>query len=194
MIRTGFVIENPISRSRVTVLESDVETAGRGWLLEVRMPPRTGPDVPEHLHLTWTETFEIVSGTASYRLNHVTRTLNQGETIIMPPRQPHIHPWNVGESELVYRQRNDFGGVDPNAVQDVIGIFATRAGLTREGKCDDRGRPRHPLQLGVTLKLLTKHGGYDASKSIFVQDFIAATLGTLGESFGFRAVHEKYVE
>ena len=194
MIRKGFVVENPISHSRVTVLESEIETAGRGWLLEVRMPPRTGPDVPEHLHLTWTETFEIVSGTASYRLNHVTKKAIAGEVIVMPPRQPHVHPWNIGDSELLYRQRNDFGGSDPDAVQDVIGVFATRAGLTREGKCDERGRPRHPLQLAVTLKLLTKHGGYDASRPILMQDILAATLGTLGRAFGYRAVHRKYVE
>lgn len=194
VIRKGFVIENPVSRSRVTVLESESETAGLGWLLEVRMPPHSGPDVPEHLHLTWTETFEIVSGAASYRLNHVTRKASAGDVIVMPPRQPHVHPWNVGDSELLYRQRDEFGGPDPDAVQDVLGVFATRAGLIREGKCDDRGRPKHPLQLGVTIKLLTKHGGYDASKSILAQDFLAGTLGTLGEVFGFRAVQQKYIE
>ncbi len=194
MIRKGFVIENPVSGSRVTVLESEMETDGRGWLLEVRVPPHAGPDVPEHLHLTWTESFEIVSGRASYRLNHIAKEAAGGETVVMPPGQPHVHPWNTGDADLVYLQRSDFGGYDPGAVQDVLGIFATRAGLTREGRCDARGRPKDPLQLAVTLQLLTKHGGYDAGASILAQDLLSATLGTLGKICGYKAVHQKYVE
>jgi quercetin dioxygenase-like cupin family protein len=193
MIRKGFVIDNPLTHSRVTVLETEVETAGRGWLLEIRSPAHTGPDVPEHFHLTWTETFEILSGTATYRLNHETKRASAGMTIVMPPRQPHVHPWNSGDTELVYRQRNDFGGVDPQAVQDVLGVFATRVGLMRDGLCDERGRPKNPLQLAVTLKTLMKHGGYDASISIPKQNFFAATLGTLGSVLGYEAVQKKYL-
>jgi mannose-6-phosphate isomerase-like protein (cupin superfamily) len=192
-IRKGFVIENPLTHSRVMVLETEAETAGRGWLLEIRIPAHMGPDVPEHLHLTWTETFEILSGTASYKLNRETKTASAGMTIVMPPRQPHVHPWNAGDTELVYRQRNDFGAVDPEAVQDELGVFATRAGLMRDGLCDERGRPRNPLQLAVTLKILVRHGGYDAKISIAKQNFLAATLGTLGGLMGYKAVYPKYL-
>jgi len=193
MIRSGFVIQNPITLSRTTVLETGSETSGRGWLLEHRSPPHAGPDVQEHFHMKWTETFEIIAGEASYRLNHETKSASAGTSIVMPPRQPHIHPWNTGDTELVYRQRNDFGGVDAQAVDDVLGIFATRAGLVREGLCDEKGRPKHPLQLAVMLKTLVKHGGYDASMSVAKQNFLAATLGTIGSLLGYKAVHERYV-
>ena len=193
MITSGFVIEDPKSRVRVTVLETEQETGGRGWLLEHHFPPRVQANVPKHLHLTWTETFEIISGNAFYVLGDEKKSAKSGDVIVLPPGVPHLHPWNAGETELVYRQRDDFGGVSPTAVQDVMGVFATRAGLSRDGLTDKRGRPKHPLQLAVTLKLLVSHGGYDASISIPVQNFIAATLGSFAQLLGFKAVIEKYL-
>jgi len=193
MIRAGFTIENPRTGSQVTVLESAAETAGRGWLLEHRYPARATPDIPEHLHLAWTETFEIVSGTATYKLNGETKTASAGETVVFPPGVPHIHPWNASDAEMVCRQRDDFGQANPQAVQDVLGVFATTADLARAGLCDKEGKPRNPLQLAVTVKTLARYGGYDASIPIPVQNFLAATLGTLGEALGYRAVDPKYL-
>lgn len=193
MIRAGFTIENPLTHSRTTVLESDLETNGMGWLLEVRCPPRARPDVAEHLHLTWTETFEILAGTAAYKLDGVEKKAQAGETIVMAPGKKHIHPWNAGETELVYRQRDQFDRANPEAVQVVLGVFATLAGLAREGKVDGLGRPRNPLQLAITLRTLSEYGGYDASLPIPVQDFLAATLGSLARRSGYRAVYPAYV-
>jgi hypothetical protein len=193
MIRAGFTIENPRTRSRTIVLESDVETQGRGWLLETRCPPNAPPDISEHMHLTWTETFEIVSGQAYYKLNGVQKTAAAGEIIVMPPEQWQVHPWNAGETELVYRQRDDFGQADPQAVQDVLGVFATLAGLGREGKLDRRGRPKDPLQMAITLRVLSRYGGYDASLPILVQRVFSASVGGLAGMLGYRAVHPQYV-
>ena len=56
----------------------------------------------------------------------------------MPARVRHTHPWNTGTGEMVYRQTNDFGTPTPEAVQDVLGVFATINGLAREGKTGKR--------------------------------------------------------
>ncbi len=109
MIQPGFVIENPRTQSRIVVLESDAETSGMGWLLEVTLGPGAGPIVPEHLHLTWTETFEIMEGTAYYKLDGAQHTLQKGERVTVPPRRHHVHPWSASDSALVYRQRTDLG-------------------------------------------------------------------------------------
>ena len=193
MIRAGFTIENPITKSRTVVIESDEETKGMGWLLEVSCAPKAPPDIGEHLHLTWTETFEIISGTAYYKLNGVKKTAQAGEKIVMPPRQFQIHPWNAGETEMIYRQRDQFGQPGHQAVQDVLGVFATIAGLAREGKVDKKGLPKDPLQLAIILRTLSKYGGYDASLPIPVQNFLAATLGWLAKALGYKAVHPQYV-
>jgi quercetin dioxygenase-like cupin family protein len=193
MIRVGFTIESPRTKSRTVVIESDAETKGMGWVLEVHCVPGSPSDVPEHLHLTWTETFEILSGLAYYKLNGIEKKVAAGERFVVLPGQLHIHPWNAGDSELVYRQTDRFEKPSPEAVQDVLGVFATRAGLAREGKVDENGRPKNPLQLAVTLRTLNKYGGYDASVPIPVQNFLGATLGRFAELLGYRAVYPQYV-
>jgi hypothetical protein len=193
MIRAGFVIENPLTKSRTVVVESDAETKGMGWLLEIHCAPGAKFDVPEHLHLTWTETFEILSGSAYYKLNGIQKTAAAGEKFVVLPRQLHIHPWNAGDIELVYRQTNKFQQYSPDAVQEVLGVFATRVGLAREGKVDANGRPKNLLQLAVTIRTLNKHGGYDARVPISVQNFLGATLGRLAPMLGYKAVYSQYV-
>ena len=194
MIRAGFMIENPLTHSRTTVVESDTETKGMSWLLEVACIPNARPDIAEHVHLTWTETFEILKGTAHYKVGGVQRMAQAGETFIVLPGQRHIHPWNAGDSELVYRQRSEFGHASPEAVQEVLGVFATIAGLARAGKVDKRGFPSNPLQLAATMRTLGKHGGYDTSIPIGVQKLIAGTLGLLAEWLGYRGVDPRLVQ
>lgn len=192
MIQAGFVIENPRTQSRAVVLESDAETSGMGWLIEVTSIPAAGPDTPEHLHLTWTETFEIIQGTAYYRLDGVQHTLQTGERITMPPRLRHVHPWNASNSPLVYRQRTDLGQRDPGTVQDVLGVVATVAGLAQAGKVNKRGVPTNPLQLAAMLQIMAKHGTFDSSLPIGVQNLAAATLGRLAHALGYRGVDPQY--
>jgi len=78
-------------------------------------------------------------------------------------------------------------------VQDVLGVFATRADLAREDKVDPHGRPKNPLQLAVTIRTLNKYGGYDARPSISLENFIGGTLGWFAEFLGYKAVDSKYV-
>ncbi len=193
MIRAGFTIDNPMTGSHTVVVESDVETKGMGWLLEVHCVPKALSDVPEHLHLTWTETFEIISGSAHYKLDGVQKTIRAGEKFVVLPGHRHIHPWNAGDTEMVYSQKNRFERPSAQALQDVLGVFATRADLAREGKVDFQGRPKNPLQLAVTMRTLNKYGGYDARVPISLQDFIVGTLGRLAELLGYKAVDSKYV-
>ncbi len=193
MIRAGFTIENPMTKSRTIVVEGDAETKGMGWLLEVHCAPQMRSDVPEHLHLTWTETFEIISGSAHYKLNGIQKRAEAGEKFVVLPRELHIHPWNAGDTEMVYRQTNRFEQRSPQAVQDVLGVFATRAGLAREGKVDSNGRPKNPLQLGITIRTLNRYGGYDARTPMAVQNFLGATLGRLAEVLGYKAVYPQFV-
>ena len=192
MIRAGFTIDSPLTKSHLIVIESDLETKGKGWLLEIQCVPNAQSDVPEHLHLTWTETFEIISGSAHYSLDGIQKTITAGEKFVVLPGHRHIHPWNAGSTEMVYRQRDNFEQPSPGAVQDVLGVFATRADLAREGKVDSQGRPKSPLQLAVTMRMLNKYGGYDARVPIFVQNLIGGTLGRFAGLLGYDAVDSKY--
>jgi hypothetical protein len=193
MIRAGFTIESPRTGTRTIVRKSDAETQGNGWDLEIHCRPHAAPDIAEHLHLGWTETFEIVSGFAYYKLDGVRTKAQAGESFVVHPRHLHVHPWNAGEIEMVYRQIDTFDHPSPEAVQDVLGTFATIAGLTREGKVGRDGRPKNFLQLAATMRTLNRHGGYDAKLSIRAQDFLSATLGRFAGVLGYRAVYSRFV-
>jgi mannose-6-phosphate isomerase-like protein (cupin superfamily) len=193
MIRPGFETTDPITQTRLVVVKGAEETAGRGWVTEVHCPPGAAPWVAAHLHRTWTETFEVLQGTARYQLGAVVHPLRTGETIIMPPGVPHIHPWNTGLGVMVYRHTNDFGTSSPEAVYEVLGAFATINGLAREGRIGKKGIPKNPLQAAATIRTLTKHGGFDAAVPIPLQLGLSATLGRLAEAFGYRAVYDRYL-
>ena len=191
MIRAGFTFEHPVTRTRTEVLESDRETRGMGWLLEITRYSAAGSDLGEHLHQTWTETFEILKGTAKYSLDGVEKIANVHETFVVEPGHFHIHPWNANEGELVYRQRSQFAKPDPAAVQDILGIFATRTGMAR-----DRVRLKGLAKLlfqAATIRTAIRHGNYVARPSMRAQKVVASTLGLLGELLGYKAVQAKYV-
>lgn len=189
LIRQGVTIHNPLTQSQTVVLESDQETQGMGWLLEVTCQPNTKPDIAEHRHLTWTETFEIISGEACYSLDGKQQTLKAGESFQVKPNQAHIHPWNASDQLMVYRQRNLFDQANPAAVQDVLGVFATVADLARQGKVNAQGLPKNPLQLAATARTLGRYGGYDTRMPIPLQKVLSATLGRLAEFLGYRGVY-----
>ena len=190
MIRAGFTFEHRTTRTRTVVLESDAETNGKGWLLEVTHYSKSVSDLGEHLHLTWTETFEILKGTAKYKLDGNERIAKAGESFVVEPRHFHIHPWNATDVELVYRQRNHFVHPSPAAVQDILGIFATRTGMARDG-IRYKGFARLLFQ-SATIRTAIKHGNYVASPSMAMQKVMGATLGLLAEVLGYRAVQAKY--
>jgi len=139
------------------------------------------------------ETFEILQGSAICRLGGAEHRLAAGESIVMPPKVPHAHPWNAGPGVMVYRQTNDFGASTPDAVDDVLGAFATIHGLAREGRVGKRGLPRNLLQFAATGRAYTKHGSFDAAMPILLQVGLSATLGRLAEALGYRAVYDRYL-
>jgi len=194
MIQAGFTTIDPVTMTRTIVIESDAETNGAGFTLEVTCPPMAPSHILEHLHLAWTETFEILSGRARYKLDGNTNIADAGDTIVMPANQPHVHPWNAGDKDMVYRQTTEFAQPSRAAVQDVLGAFATINGLARDGKIAKRGLPKNPLQFAATLRTLTTHGGFDAKAPIPVQRMIAATLGRIAQAVGYRGSYDKYLD
>lgn len=191
MIRAGHVITNPLSGGTITVLESDVETKGMGFYLESRQPAGAKPDVTEHFHQTWTETFEVISGKCHYKLNGERKNAQTGETLLFPPHIKHVHPWPAGKTALVYRQRSEFASPSPQAVQDTLGVFATLADLPHS-QLTKKGLPKNPLLALAVLRTLGEHGGYDANIPIGMQKFLNTTFGRFAELVGVHGVNKKY--
>ncbi len=191
MIRAGFTFEHPATKTRTVVLEAEAETNGKGWLLELTRYSAAGSDLGEHLHQTWTETFEILKGNARYSLDGIERMAKAGESFVVEPGHFHIHPWNAEKGELIYRQRSQFDQPDPAAIQDILGIFATRTGMARD-RIRLKGFPKLLMQ-AATIRTAIRHGNYVAKPSFTTQKILGATLGRLGEMLGYRAVQARYV-
>lgn len=193
MITAGFMTVEPRTGTTTRVIEAAAERDGMGWVLEVECPPGAAPHILEHVHGSWTEEFEVLAGTARYKLNGQEASAAAGDSILMPPGEPHIHPWNAGDETMIYRQTNEFERRNSQAVTDVLGVFATLNGLTREGKTGKKGLPKNPLQFAATLRTLVMHDGYDAGVPIPLQRFVSATLGRFAQAVGYRAVYPRFV-
>lgn len=194
MIDVGYTTQDPLTQTRFEFIEVGREANGNDFVMECRCPSGGGPFVIEHVHLTWDEEFEIVSGAAAYKLDGQVGTATAGDTLLFPKGQKHIHPWNDGPDELVYRQTARFDHPDPGAVTDVFGAFTTLFALAGEGKTNAEGLPRNPLQFAATLRTFVKHEGFDASVPIPVQRVMAATLGRLAEAMGYRSCYPQHLE
>lgn len=194
MIEAGYTTQEPRTQSHIEFISVGRNADGDDFVLECRCPAGSGPWVLNHIHLSWEERFEILSGTAQYEIDGEARTVQAGETVVVAAGQKHVHPYSAGDTELVYRQHARFDTPDPEAVDDVFGAFATLFGLAREGKVDRKGLPRNPLQFAATLRTLVKHDGFDAAVPIPVQRVVAATLGRAAEAMGYRSSYPRYLE
>ena len=194
MIKPGFTITEPVTNTQTIVVQLGREENGHDFIWEVRCPVGAGPFILEHIHQDWKETFKILEGEARYKLNGKEETAKAGDTIVMPAGQHHIHPWNSGDTEMVYQQFVDLPTANPEAVQDIVSAFATLFGMSREGKVDKKGLPKNILQFAATLRTFVKHRGYDSSVPIPVQRIVAATLGRLAETLGYKSSYSRYLQ
>src|SRR5689334_12658891 len=82
MTGSGRVLENPVLKDKITLLETGAETGGAYTLLRVELAP--GGGVLSHYHDTFTETFEAVEGRLYLDLNGKTTILEPGQRVIVP--------------------------------------------------------------------------------------------------------------
>ena len=192
MIKSGAVFENPQAGIRAVIIKTQVETDGNGFQAEYFMSPQSGQDLPAHYHLWWTEKFEILSGSCTYMLDNVQQTAKAGDTITLPAKKTHIHPWNTGNTELHMMQTDVFEHSSADAVIDTLNTIATQYGLARDGKIGKDGKAK-PLQLAVMMQTLLKHGGYLAGTPPAAQKFMFGILGGIGRAMGYKASYPQYV-
>ncbi|UYN89495.1 MAG: cupin domain-containing protein [Anaerolineales bacterium] len=192
MIEAGFVAENPQAGVRAVVLKAHKETQGNGFQIEYFYRPHSGQDLPAHFHTWWEEKFEILAGSCTYVLEGKEYSAKAGDTVTLPARKSHIHPWNTGDEELHMIQTDTFEHSSPEAVIDTLNTIATQYGLVRDGKVGSDGQPT-PLQLAVSMQTLLKHGGYLAGLPPLVQTVLFGLLGRIGHALGYRASYAEYL-
>jgi mannose-6-phosphate isomerase-like protein (cupin superfamily) len=183
--------ENPKQGQRVRFLTLPAETGGRGFTLEYVYRPFTGETaVPAHSHTAATETFDILSGEAKYRVGKKVGSARKGDRIVLPAGVAHVHPWSVSGEELHVRQTTEVAQPDSAGLVASLQALVTLFGLATAGKVNDKGLP-NLLQLAVLIRS-TMPATYIAGIPIAVQRSLFGGLARMGEALGYRTAYPAY--
>lgn len=178
MAYIGQSLNNPFTKERIVFLHTEQDTAGALVEFDHYMPPSAAPFFPEHVQLNQEERFEIVSGTATYRLNGAEHQAQAGETVVVPLGALHINCWNAGPAELHLRH-----SFQPALGSDIF--FETLFALAQAGKTNAKGEV-NVLQLAVIGSEI-KSQTYGAGLPVPFQRFGISVLAVLGRLLGYRA-------
>jgi mannose-6-phosphate isomerase-like protein (cupin superfamily) len=185
----GLVIENPLTGETIRFLRTFAEPSGHA-LRERTVRPGFPHESRPHAHATLVERFEVLEGSAAYRLGGEERSLNAGERIELPPNIPHLHPWNTGSGILRLRQEVQLDGGDREGASAVEDYLVTTFGLAREGRTAADGRPPL-LQVAVSLRAAYPHV-YLAGIPRPIQRALILLLAPIGRLAGFRSRYPRF--
>jgi hypothetical protein len=173
VVKQGDVYENPRSGTRIEIRELSPERLS----FERRYPPGTGR-AQAHLHLDFTQRWEVASGAVAVAVDGEARRLEPGESLEVPIGAKHQDPYNESLAEAVVRWR-----IEP--VTEFIDAFLnTYAYLLREDQLNEQDEfPM--LQLFVILSA-TGAQSYAASLPVGLQRATLPLLGALGRLRGYR--------
>lgn len=98
MARRGDVIDNPVTRQRLTFLATSRDTRGELFRAEGTFPAGGFAGV-EHIHPRQDEHFEVHAGLAAFRVGGDELVLGAGQTIDVGAGTKHTF-WNAGVEEM----------------------------------------------------------------------------------------------
>jgi quercetin dioxygenase-like cupin family protein len=142
VIRTGDIIENPVTGERMRFVEASDVTGGEYTLVELELDPN-GTVAMEHIHPFQTETFEIVAGKVAFKVDGEVVTAEAGDVLTVDPGQRHKF-WNAGSDVAVFRTE-----VRPSLTFERM--IETMYSLAADGKTNRKGMP-NPLRLAVIAR------------------------------------------
>ena len=92
MATAGETVVNAATGERVTFVRTAADTGGE--LLELELVwPRPGQRAPAHVHPEMEERYEVVEGTAAFRIAGEERRAGAGDVVNVPPGTVHL-AWN----------------------------------------------------------------------------------------------------
>ena len=182
MARQGDTIENPVTRERITFLETSRDTGGELLRLDLTVKPDGFLAGGAHTHPHQEERFEVLSGTLGVRVGRRKYKLGAGEVAVVPPGAIHGW-WNEGNEGLHCI-------VELRPALDTEAVFETLFGLARDGKISKKGIPSL-LQIIAFLDEYEDEVGIPRVPK-WVQHAIVSRLAPLAHRRGYRGRYPEY--
>jgi quercetin dioxygenase-like cupin family protein len=181
--RRGQMLANPVTRERLTFLETAADTGGEVLRLDFFFEP--GGFVPAaHSHPNQQERIEVISGTPSFRIAGRERVAKPGDVIHLAPGTPHRW-WNAAEVET-------HAVIELRPALRMESLFETMSALAQAGKLNRKGFP-NPFQGAVIARAFKAEvtPARDPSTPfgwlpLPVLDTLLALLAPVGKAVGYR--------
>jgi quercetin dioxygenase-like cupin family protein len=179
VIRTGDILENPVTGERMRFLQTSRDTGGAAVVVELTLQPG-GTVAAAHVHPFQVEQFRILDGTVGFKRGRERLEAKAGDTVVIERGTPHKF-WNAGETEA------RFVTVVRPALQ-FEQLIETMFSLAAEGKTNRKGMP-NPLRLAVIAK-----AHFDVVRlpaiPVALQRLGLALGAPVGRVFGYRPTYE----
>lgn len=180
MPKVGQLLINQVNGDSFEFVETAKDTNGQRVSLISTIKSK-GQIVPNHIHVLQDEYFEIISGKLTVVTNGITKTLTEGEKIMLPKNLAHNH-YNNEDTPVKFKHT-----VTP--ALDFDYFMENLVGLAADGK--SKNGKYGLMQELVTLKYLDSKV-YLADIPVGVQKLLMNTIAPIARLIGYRAIYKKY--
>jgi len=139
MIRTGTVIENPVTGERIVFRKTSRDTGGQAVVIETFVQP-DGFVAAAHVHPSQEERFEVLKGSVGFRIGREKLVAGPGQRMTVPAGTPHKF-WNAGDDEAQFV-------CEIRPALQFESLLETMFALAADGKTNRKGMP-NLLRLAV---------------------------------------------
>jgi hypothetical protein len=188
-LQAGQAVFNPVSGERTTFVRTAASTDGHALELLWRVPVASRMAALPHLHPDDAEEFELLEGTAEYRVGGDRETMEAPHRFTVPANTSHVHPKNVGDRELVLRQWIEVDEPRHATLAGIQAYFETAAALAHHGKINRFGLIRNPLQFAITVSVCLMPDSVLSFPPAAVQVPPTKGMAALANRLGMQAYH-----
>ena len=139
MIRSGDVLHNPVTGELIRFVTAAADTNGEYVVVDVIVEPN-GSVAAAHLHPYQTETFEVLEGEVTFKVDGKKVVARAGDTVVVEPGTAHTF-WNSGPVDARFR-------CEVRPAFQFEQLIETMFSLAQEGKTNKKGLP-NPFRLAV---------------------------------------------
>ena len=185
MPHAGLELDDPRRGLRLVFKETAAESGARRLEMEWRAEPGRQTVGRPHLHPAGgVETFDLLAGEAACRIGKAEHRERAPHSWTIPPDTSHVHPWNVGDEELRFRQTITTDDPDNGLVDGVGRYFETVFALSAKGKVDEKGDITDQLQAALTIYELLMPGSWLPGLPRWLQRGAFAPIAALARRTG----------